>query len=190
MEIVVACGSWLRNWGGVYVLNAKDGSVVYRFPSDSDLDYSITAAGIADLNGDGKQEIICSSVGQHGGFFVLDHQCRPMGTGYNVFSSGMDYDFVVCRLGAINDVDGDGKPEIIGTTFFEKVIAMDPRFTYLRVTEPQLLVLSSTLSLKISIVLNEPPSEVIVSDLIPGGANEIIVLADEVSVYGVREGRK
>ena len=189
-EVVVACGSWLRNWGGVCVLNAKDGSLMCRFPTDGELDYSVTAAGVADLNGDGRQEIICSSTGHHGGFFVLDSQCKPTGYEHKISPLSMDYDFVVCRLGAINDIDGDGKLEVIGTTSIEKIIAKDPRFTYSKFSDPTLLVLSSTLLLKTNLALDEPCSEMAVSDLIAGGANEIITLTDNISVYSVKEGKR
>lgn len=190
MEVVVACGTWLRNWGGVYILNARDGSIMYKFPNKGNLSYPIIDLGIADLDGDGKKEIVCASLGKNGSFFVLDHRCNPSGMEYKIFPMNLDYDFINCQLEAINDLDGDGKPEIIGTVYIEKNIIHDPRFVYSKLTEPQLLILSSTLTLKTSLPLEEVCSDVIVSDLIQGGANELIVLGSEVSVFGVKEGER
>ncbi|MDI6803008.1 MAG: VCBS repeat-containing protein [Bacteroidota bacterium] len=183
-EIIVSGNSWLKNWGFVNVLRATDGKILYSFPDKGALDYSITEHGIADLDGDGIKEIVCSSVGKKGSFFVLNNRCQPTGKEYRVTPASMNYDYIHCRLAVLNDIDGDGKIEIIGSSIVEKIIANDPRFMYSQYNEQQFVILSSECNEKLKTQLG---GEIIVSDLIPGGGNEIIILGEEVSVYKLKE---
>lgn len=159
---------------------------MYGFPDKGSLDYSITEHGIADLNNDGMKEIVCSSVGKTGSIFILNNQCQPIGKEYRVSPASMNYDFIVCQLYALNDIDGDGKIEIIGSSIVEKNIANDPRFMYSQFSEEQLVILSADCNIKLTAPVGD---EVIISDLTPGGGNEIIILGEEVSVYKLVEGK-
>lgn len=187
MEIAVACGNWPRNWGRVVILNAEDGSIRHQFPPTGNLNYAITGLGIADLDGDGVLEIVCSSAGKYGGCFLLDHAGNKRALEYRISPASMDFDFVNCQLEALNDLDGDGQVEIIGSAYVEKYIIQDPRFNYSKYTEPQVFVLSLLFKPVAIIPLEDVCNDLIVSDLIRGDANELIVFSNEVAVWGIKE---
>lgn len=187
MEIAVACANWLRDWGRVVILNPGDGSIRYQFPPTGNLNYSITTLGIADLDGNGIAEIVCSSAGKYGTYFLLDNVCNKTGIEYRISPSSMDFDYINCQLEALNDLDGDGKVEIIGSAYVEKYIIQDPRFNYSKCTEPQVFVLSWLFKPIAIIPLEDVCNDVIVSDLIRGDTNELIIFSNEVSVWGIKE---
>jgi len=187
-ELIVVCGSWLRSWGMIAILDPKDGHILYKYPNNGALSNSFTGFGIADLDNDGKKEVVCSILGKHGKVLALNEKLQPITKEYIISAPRLDYDYVIAYIEAINDLDGDGYPEIICSSVIEKEVSTDPRFDYSRLFEPQLLILGHKLTRKMVFPLEERCIEAIVSDIDPGGANEIIIFSDQISICSVEEG--
>jgi len=122
--------------------------------------------GIADFKGDGKKEIVVA---------VKDGSKKE--TRITMFDSDLKllHEYAIsdsrAKIEAINDFNGDGKNEvIICPTAVNKLI-----------------ILSNDLAEIWSYTLGNP-GNAIVSDLIPGGTNEIIVSADKLYVFSGIEG--
>lgn len=70
--------------------------------------YIESSPAIADLNGDGKLEIVASSA--HREIFMLDGGGKEI---WKVTTPGERYEYPAYSSPALADIDGDGKPEII-----------------------------------------------------------------------------
>ena len=116
---------------------------------------------IADINGNGKKEIVVGN--RDGTLRVLDYNL-------NLIDS--------CSLSgtvqAINDVNGNGKQEIIVCTDDKRIVILDNE-------------LNELWSYKYKLGAK---GNAIVSDLIPGRTNEIIVSADKLYVFSGIGGEK
>jgi len=190
LEVVAATRSWERRYGLVRIIDPRSGRALSQFPPEGPGDFSFTALGIADLDGNGEKEIVCSVVDSTrcGRILILSSHCVPVGMEYRVSSPVLDYDYVNCYIRAINDIDGDAKPEVVVSSDVEKVITLDPRSSYSRFLDPQLIVLNHDLSLNATIPLEERCSNCVIADIIPGSSNELILLSDQLTLYEI-EGR-
>ncbi|HID26964.1 MAG TPA: hypothetical protein EYP22_03915, partial [Methanosarcinales archaeon] len=164
---IIACtqehgwNKWDGKWGKVYIINPENGEIekVHDFGKPV---MHWTGMGIADFNGDGKKEIVVA---------VKDGSKKE--TKITMLDSDLKllHEYVIsdsrAKIEAINDINGDGKNEvIICPTAIKKLI-----------------FLGYDLAELWSYTLGDHGSA-IVSDLIPGGTNEIIVSADKLYVFG------
>src|SRR5947209_20573014 len=116
MHMRRSLGGWKRSWFGsalllfwvgiALVLVGAASSASVLVPSFSALKTYKTGSlvGIADLNGDGFPELV-ALVGQHFSVFV--------NSGHGTFGAKSDYQTGPRPAGAIGDVNGDGKPDLL-----------------------------------------------------------------------------
>ena len=170
---IIACSQehgwheWDGNWGKVYIINPENGEIEKVHDVGKPVMYW-TGMGIADFNGDGKKEIVVA---------VKDGSKKE--TRITMFDSDLKllHEYAIsdsrAKIEAANDINGDGKNEvIICPTAINKLI-----------------ILSNDLAEIWSYTLGDPGSA-IVSDLIPGGTNEIVVSADKLYVFSGIGGEK
>ena len=97
-EIVIGCYD-----GNIYCINANDGSEAWTYALPSSF-YTIMATSIADLNQDGKYEVVFFDYDQ---VAVLSHTGSLLWT-YEMANFGQCF-----RGAAISDVTGDEKPDVV-----------------------------------------------------------------------------
>lgn len=105
----------------VYINTSTVGSPSFTVSSDFDLGYDgdgITSLAIADIDGDGKPDIIGTVNATSYNVAVLRNKTAP---GSSIISLANTYSFNVSgtrlKRMAIGDLDGDGKPEIVVTHY-------------------------------------------------------------------------
>jgi|GEM_PF-2019750 len=94
----------------VYILNPANGNILKTYNGPSNKGWK--GWGIADINGDGKKEIVVGN--RDGKLRVLDHNL-------NLINSNS----ISGTVQAINDINGDGKEEIIICTDNKRILVLD-----------------------------------------------------------------
>ncbi|MDO8804894.1 MAG: VCBS repeat-containing protein [Elusimicrobiota bacterium] len=162
----------------------KDGKELARFDAGSTL-YACEAAG---LNGDKKKAIICPD--RQGNIYLLDKDLkvltkRSLGT--------TDFESIMTNLAGVQDLDRDGKPEIILTYSERKFVSgRNPRSdggesNVRHYYNNSVLVLDSGLKLKARYVAAEewkvhPGFSALAADLNGDKKPELLSLADKAVV--------
>ena len=142
----------------IYILDPANGDILDTYNGPTTKGWKGWA--IADINGDGKREIVVGN--EDNTLRVLDHDLNLI-----------DSSTMSGTVQAINDINGDGNEEIIVCTDDSRVVILDNKLDELWSYE-----LGGT-------------GNAIVSDLIPGGANEIIASADKLyTLSGTGEGEE
>ena len=141
---------WYPGPNDVYILDPANGNILDTYNGPSGKGWKGWA--IADINGDGKKEIVAGNV--DGKIRVLDHNLNLI-----------DSCSLIGTVQAVNDINGDGKEEIIVCSDDKELVVLDNE-------------LNELYSYKL-----DANGNAIVSDLIPDGANEIIVSADKLYMF-------
>lgn len=183
-EVIVACHTWRQDGGGLYVLRGATGAVVAATPGPGDTMRSFGSVGCADMDGDGRPEIVAAWSGATAGVAVYRFRegklelVRSAETG-RASETG---EVQSCRLDAICDLDGNGAPELVTSQFRQRYICLDPVFYPARFDSCRVTILGADLAERCRIKLAERAQAVIVSDILPGGNIEIIVRSDRLTL--------
>jgi hypothetical protein len=140
-EILVACSSFLGDWGHVAVLNASDGQAIWR----RNTDFSYLGMTACDNDGDGKCEWYTGS--NKGVVFKYSflRKNEPRIDSVVVARTDSMYSNPIVFVAASNDIDGDGSIEIICIVNRSDYVDYRPMDTIIRYEEPELVVLSNDL---------------------------------------------
>jgi hypothetical protein len=176
--------------GKVLVLDSK-GSIANSYETP----YSIVSQAIADMNGDGRKEIVAGD--RMGHLVMLNDRLEVLKKStLETGSSGHDAYFI--NINAAADIDGDGSPELICNAYeYEVVSGRNPRSdggprNVRHHHHNRVVVMSGDLgqmqkSFTIAELWKEPPGfRTIVSAMDCKGRNELIVLTDRISILGDR----
>jgi len=185
-EVVVACGSWDREFGSLMVLDGRTGTRRARFPSDNPLGYAFTGIAAADIDRDGQTELCAVSSGRsarvwilrpavgHGGLAVVDS---------SEYSAGITETFVNADILAVADFGGSPLPELLIVLSRETQIDDDPYFCPSRITESHIIVLDAGLADKKVIALSSAPKLSAVANLGRPAVKGVLVVTDRVEYY-------
>ncbi len=184
-EVFVAVYSWLNDFGGLAVLDGGTGEVRAELPAPSQSPVSYAAAGCADFDGDGRQELAAAACGRRAEVQLYRLEANrlklsaraPLG---EVRDSG---EVSECRLHGICDLDGDGKYELVLSRCLKRMICRDPLFYPLTFDSCGLFVLGSDLKRRQEIALPDRCQDVTLGDVIPGGNIELLVVTDRLWLY-------
>ena len=140
-EILVACSSFLGDWGHVAVLDASNGQAIWRRCAD----FSYLGMTAFDSNGDGTCEwYTCSNKGVVFKYSFL-HKNAPRMDSVVVARADSIYSNPAVLVAASNDIDGDGSTEIICIVSRSNYVDHNPMDTTIKYEEPELVVLSHDL---------------------------------------------
>jgi outer membrane protein assembly factor BamB len=176
--------------GKVVLLDPK-GEIAHSYETP----YSITSNAIADMDGNGRREIIA---GDRMGNLVMLNEKLEVLKKFTLQGEGKGRDAYFINIQAAADVDGCGLPELICNAYeYEVVSGRNPRSDggprnvryhhHNRVLIIDGKLERSLKSFMIAELWKEPPGfRTIVSFLEEGGENRIIVLSDRVNIFGAR----
>lgn len=183
-EVIVACHTWRHDGGGLYVLRGATGAVLAATPGPGDTTRSFGSVGCADMDGDGRPEIVAAWSGATAGVAVYRFREGRLELVHSVETGRATDSCEVrsCRLDAICDLDGNGAPELVLSQFRQQYICLDPVFYPARFDSCRVTVLGADLAERCRIDLAERAEAVIVSDILPGGNMEIIIRSDRLTL--------
>ncbi len=188
-EVVAIFGTEDGSAGRIKIIEGKTGKVIDQYPKNRFLRRAFTSLGVADLNHDGKSDIVTATRGITGRFYSFQ-----MGTtGLETLATRRYFppfvrepSFVSTWVWALADIDEDNEIEILGSVGYELPLFTDWTIRTTQFLEPGLVVFDARLRERTYIDLDEHCLALIVSDLIKGGANEILILANQLSLYALR----
>jgi hypothetical protein len=185
-EVVVACGSWNREFGSLAVLDGRTGMCRARFPKDKQLGYAFTGIAAGDVDHDGQAEICAVSSGRsawvwilrsdvgHGGLAVVQSREYP---------AAITETFVNADILAVADFGGSPLPELLITLSHETQIDDDPYFYPSRITDSRIVLLDASLAEKKGIALSSAPKLGAVANLGHPAVKGVLVVTDRVEYY-------
>jgi len=185
-EIVVACGSWDRQFGCLAVLDGRTGRIRAQFPAENPPGYAFTAIAAADLDRDGRREICAASSGKSARFWKLhfDPGAGRLDTVRSrEFAAAISETFVNAGIVAATDLDGDRQTELVATLTHETQIDNDPYFYPSRISGSRIVLLDTGLAELKSIPLSSAPRAAAVACLGRPTVKGILVLTDRLEYY-------
>ncbi len=184
LEIIAFCDSWCDSCPGtdgvIALLDVTTGNIIHQYKQNS----VFTSAAIANMDGDKNLEVVAAS--RDGRISVFDCQLKKLREYQLRPDSAIQYDGVDIYVWALNDIDNDGRPEVIATSGFEEFLIRDPFGYNSRIHEPKLLILDNDLHLRQQIPLDTKCWQGIIADLLPGGTNEIVLLTDKIEIFSAQ----
>ena len=209
-DVVVAWGSWDREFGRLSVLDGRTGAIKAQYPPSGPAPFAFTSLAAADINHDGRVEICASSSGNPGKVWVL--RCNSRSPTHaaddasyagsrdsepesqldvlaaHEFPAAIGEDFVNADLQALSDIDGDGQLELLVSLSAETQIDRDPYFYPSRVGKTRLVALAADahLTQRAEIPLGSAVRAAIVSDLNDNGTDGVLVVTDRLEYYEPR----
>ncbi len=141
-EILVACSSFLGDWGHAAVLNASDGQEIWRRNTD------FSHLGMTACDGDGDEKCEWYTGSNRGVVFKYSFPRKntPRMDSVVVARADSMYSNPAVFVVASNDIDGDGSIEIICIVSRSDYVDYIPMGTTIRYEEPELVVLSNDLA--------------------------------------------
>jgi hypothetical protein len=185
-EVVVACGSWNRQFGCLAVLDGRTGRIRAQFPAESPLGYAFTGIAAVDFDRDGRREICAASSGKSARFWLLRFDAvagRLDTVRGREFPAAISESFVNVGIVAATDLDGDRQLELVATLNHETQIDDDPYFYPSRISDSRVVVLDAGLTEMRSIPLSSAPRAAALACLGSPGAKGVLVLTDRLEYY-------
>jgi hypothetical protein len=185
-EVVVACGSWNREFGCLDVLDGRTGKRRARFPADNPTGYAFTGIGAGDINHDGKTEICATSSGKSARVWILRFFTGPDRIEVirnREYPAAITESFVNADLAAICDFDGSRRPDLLVALSHETQIDDDPYFYPSRVADTRMVLLDNSLSEVTAIPLSSALKSVAVTSLENRSARGILATTDRLEYY-------
>jgi hypothetical protein len=186
-EVVVAGYTWQNDFGRLAVLDGATGQVLADTPGRSGKPESHVSLGCADIDADGRVEIVTTTSGRQSEVQVLrleasgfvDVAARPMG------STGEEGTSCNVRLCGIADLDGDGRTELVTARWRRRQLCADPFYYPSKVDSCGIVILDGTLRTRQDIPLAQRCQWLTLGDVIPGGNVEMLVLTDRLTLYSM-----
>lgn len=184
VEVVVACNTWQNDGGGLYVLRGATGELLAATPGPGDTMRSFGSVGCADTDGDGRPEIVAAWSGATAGVAVYRFRAgrlEPVRSAETGRASEAG-EVRSCRLDAICDLDGNGKPELVLSQFRQRYVCLDPVFYPAQFDSCRVAVFGADLAERCRVSLAERAQAIIAADILPGGNIEIVVRSDRLTL--------
>lgn len=191
-EVVCAVHTWHNRYGGIYVLDGATGWVRASFTGPESLPSSHVSVGVADIDADGRSEIVATTAGPNSWLVVYRflHETlavaarRRLGTVAD--SNGVYYGL----LHAIADLDGDRRYELVACGARCRPVCCDPVYYPTRTDSSCVTVFDAALEPRATLALPERCRSLLVGDLVRGGNLEILVRTDRLTLFSTdRKGR-
>jgi|GEM_PF-1307192 len=187
-EVFIAVYSWQDDFGGLAVLNGATGKVIDESPGPDSSPVSCVSAGCADIDGDGRPELVAAVCGARAEVLLyrLEGQKLKLAARVELGEARDSNEVSKSRLHAICDLDGDGKCELVVSRYRKRMICRDPMFYPSTSDSCGLLVLGSDLQKRQEIPQPVRCQDVTLGDVIPGGNIELLVVTDRLRLYSLR----
>ncbi len=187
-DVFVAVYSWLDDFGGLAVLEGATGRVIAESPGPDASPVSHVSAGCADIDGDGRQELVATACGEQAEVLLyrLEGNRLKLAARRPLGEARESNEVSKSRLHAICDLDGDGKCELVVSRYRKRMISRDPMFHPSTYDSCGLLVLGSDLQTRQEIPLPLRCQDVTLGDVIPGGNIELLVVTDRLLLYSTQ----
>jgi hypothetical protein len=185
-EVVVACGSWDREFGCLRVLDGRTGKCRARFPADDPTGYAFTGIAAGDIDSDGRPEICAVSSGKSARVWVLRFvpgSNRLETVARREYPGAITESFVNAGLLAICNFGASRQPDLLVTLSHETQIDDDPYFYPSRISGAQLTLLDKDLSEIRTIPLPGALKCAAVTGLQNQSRHGILALTDRLEYY-------
>lgn len=186
-EVVVAGYTWQNDYGRLAVLEGATGQVLAETPGRSGKPESHVSLGCADIDADGRVEIVTTTAGRRSEVQILrleasglaDVAARPLGSTDEEGSS------CNARLCGIADLDGDGRLELVATRWRRRQLCPDPQFYPSKADSCGIIILDGALKPRQELPMAQRCQWVTLGDVIPGGNIEMLVVTDRLILYSM-----
>ncbi len=189
MEVVAIFGTEDGKAGQIKVIDGKTGKIIDQFPKRRLLRRAFTSLAIADFDKDGKPDLVTSTRGMTARFYLF----RMGTTGLETLATRRYFPpfirepaLISTLVWALADIDGDNELEILGSLVYESPVTTDWTVRTVQFFEPSVLVLDQRFQEKGYIDLEERCLAAVVSDVLRGSANEILILSDRLYLYALQ----
>jgi len=185
-EVVVACGSWDREFGSLKVLDGRTGKCRARFPADEPTGYAFTGIAAGDVDADGRPEICAVSSGKSARVWVLKFVPGPdrfETRARREYPGTITGSFVNADLLAICDFGADQQPDLLVSLSHETQIDNDPYFYPSRISGARLALLDKDLSEIRVILLPGALKSAAIAGLQNRSRRGILALTDRLEYY-------
>ncbi|MFO7650797.1 MAG: FG-GAP-like repeat-containing protein [bacterium] len=185
LEVAVAIYTWHDGFGGLCVLDAATGRIRARIAGPDGVAASHVSLGIADLDADGRAEVIATTAGPQSWLCVYRFGADSLTlTARRLLgASAGSTDRYYGVLHAIGDLDGDGRLELVASGARRTPVCRDPVFYPSRVDSSRITVLDRQLEPVADLPLPGRCRSLALADLLPGGNIEILVRTDRLTLY-------
>lgn len=187
-EVVAIFGTEDGTAGRIKIVEGKTGKIIDQFPKNRFLKRAFTSLGICDFDQDGKSEIVTATRGMTARFYSF----RMGMTGLETLATKRYYPpfirepaMVSAWIWALADIDADNEIEILGSIVYESPILTDWTIRATQFIDPNILIFDERLRERGYIDLEERCLALVVSDLVKGATNEILVLTDRLYLYAL-----
>jgi hypothetical protein len=189
VEVAAIFGSEDGSLGRLAVINGKTGKLISQYPRGRFLQRAFTSFGLADIDHDGKTDIVTATRGKTARFYSF----RMGTTGLETLATRQYFPLTIREpaivstwVGALTDIDNDDQTEILGFIDYELPISTDWTVRSSQFLEPAIVVLDERLREQSYIDLDERCLAIIPSDVVKGVANEMLVLSDRIFLYAIQ----
>jgi hypothetical protein len=187
-EIVAIFGTEDGSAGRLEIVDGKTGKVIDQYPKNRFLRRAFTSLGIADFDQDGNSDIVTATRGKTARLYSF----RMGTTGLETLATRRYFpptirepSLVTTWIWALTDIDADNEIEILCSIVYESPLFTDWAIRTTQFIEPSIVVLDKRLQEKTYIDLDERCLALVVSDLVKGVANEILILTDRLYLYAL-----
>lgn len=185
LEVCVAIYTWHNRFGGLRVLDAATGRLRAGVDGPTELPASHTSVGLADLDNNGRCEIITATAGRQSWTAVWRFASDTLKLdqrhllGESRDSTGRCWS----ALQAIGDLDGDGSYELVFLSEFQRPLCPDPVFYPTRSESCRVEILTGQLRPLLTLPLPAPCRSLVLGDIVPGGNLEILTRSDRLTLF-------
>jgi hypothetical protein len=188
-EVVAIFGTEDGSLGRFGIVDGKTGKIIDQYPKHRYLRRSFTSLGIADLDYDGYLEIVTATRGKTSRLYSF----RLGSMGLELLASKRYFPLTIrdpgkvsYRIWALSDIDNDNEIEILSSIVYEMPLSNDWAMRSSRFLEPSIIVLDGNLQEKDNIDLDERCLALIVSSLTNSESKNVLVLNNQLHLYGVQ----
>jgi len=188
-EVIAIFGTEDGTAGRLAIIDGKTGEIIDQYPRERFLRRSFTSLGIADMDNDGKSDIVVATRGKTARFYSFRFGTIGLETLATRRYSPLtlrEPGLVSAWVWALTDIDADNEIEILSSLVYEIPLYTDWTLRSFQFLEPTIVVFDERFREKTNLELDERCLAMAVSDLIKGVSNEILILTDRLYLYGLK----